>query len=659
MANSKQLNLTFLCTLTLSLLLFIAVPLVSASQPAHLTLLAVSETENGTFEGNTADLYLEIRPGTGHIYVDTFPLTKVDTQMSIRLANRIACDFLDTACDRYDFFYTVRSDSAIVGGPSAGAATAALTAAALEGISLDQKAAVTGTINPGGLVGPVGGLKEKIEAAAEANLTRVFIPKGERFTDTVTGSCTENCTNSTEDRNPLVSISQTTDLAEYAREKNITLNEAATLDDVMFGFTGKRYNAVNQSFAINNDYNRTMSDIAAGLCERAAGLRVKLESNKQANSDKSGAKKQGNSTSANISKEALAELIAYEQGINLSERGNSAISDRAYYSAASFCFGANIRLNSIIIKNRHLTKDALASEIIKAEKNVSEFAAALDRRQLNTITDLQTYSIVRERLIEAEDRLKDSLAALSHNNTNTAADELAYGIERYNSAVAWSAFFGLKGEAFDLNRDALRQSCMQKLSEAEESYQYADLFLPGMLNDTKKQLLMAYEDQKNNNYSMCLMHAGLSKAEADVVLSMVNMDSRMVGDYLEEELRLIQQNIARQQARGVFPILGYSYYEYAESLKESDRSSALIYAGYAMEMSNVGIYFSPVEETSIGSSTIGGVFYYYSQNYGNILKMAMLFVLGCIAGILITQVYRRRAVRLPAKMKIARLKKRK
>jgi hypothetical protein len=41
----------------------------------------------------------------------------------------------------------------------------------------------------------------------------------------------------------------------------------------------------------------------------------------------------------------------------------------------------------------------------------------------------------------------------------------------------------------------------------------------------------------------------------------------------------------------MFPILGYSYYEYAESLKEPDMYSALLYSEYALELSNLGMYF--------------------------------------------------------------------
>src|SRR3989338_6299980 len=125
---------------------------VSAGQ-GHMKLLAVRETQTG-YEGGIADLYLEIKPGSGRVFLETFPLTKTDTQMSTRFAKAIACDAIEKDCDGLDFFYTITADSAIVAGPSAGTSIAVLTIAMLEGLTLNEDYAITGTINSGGLVGP-------------------------------------------------------------------------------------------------------------------------------------------------------------------------------------------------------------------------------------------------------------------------------------------------------------------------------------------------------------------------------------------------------------------------------------------------------------------------------------------------------------------------
>jgi len=83
-------------------ILFLIIPVVNA-QSGHMKLLAVSDTENGQ-RGGIADLFLEIQPGSGRVFLETFPLTRLDTQISTRFAKEIACDFADVDCNKFDFF---------------------------------------------------------------------------------------------------------------------------------------------------------------------------------------------------------------------------------------------------------------------------------------------------------------------------------------------------------------------------------------------------------------------------------------------------------------------------------------------------------------------------------------------------------------------------
>lgn len=67
-----------------------------------------------------------------------------------------------------------------VDGPSAGAVTTVAALALMRGEKLLEKSAMTGTIQPDGSVGPVGGVPEKVKAAAEKGFTKVGIPVGLR-----------------------------------------------------------------------------------------------------------------------------------------------------------------------------------------------------------------------------------------------------------------------------------------------------------------------------------------------------------------------------------------------------------------------------------------------------------------------------------------------
>jgi len=191
-------------------------PSVLARQ-GHMKLLAVKETDSG-YEGGIADLYLEIKPGSGRVFLETFPLTRTDTQMSTRFAKAIACDALERDCDDTDFFYTITADSAIIAGPSAGSSIAILTVAMLKNLELNENYASTGTINSGGLIGPVGGLKAKIEAAKKAGLKKVFIPAGEL----------------------IIRIDNSTvDLKNLSKELGIEIFEVSALSEAVKEFTGE------------------------------------------------------------------------------------------------------------------------------------------------------------------------------------------------------------------------------------------------------------------------------------------------------------------------------------------------------------------------------------------------------------------------------------
>ena len=147
---------------------------ITGPQQYKTTLLTVNQDDETV--GGVAELFLEVRPGSGRVFINSFPVSRTDTQFSTRFANEIACDFLEADCSRHDFLYTINAGSSIVGGPSAGAAMTVLTVAALDKQPLREDVAMTGTINSGGLIGPVAGVPAKALAAERAGITTVVAP---------------------------------------------------------------------------------------------------------------------------------------------------------------------------------------------------------------------------------------------------------------------------------------------------------------------------------------------------------------------------------------------------------------------------------------------------------------------------------------------------
>ncbi len=552
--------------------LFIVI-LLSASALAQkqytLKLLAVQENGNGTLTGSGADLFLELKEGTGRVFLDTYPVPKMDTQISTRFAKEIACHQYKLPCNRYDFIYTIRAKSNIIGGPSAGAAIAALTTIAV--LDLDYHngdTAITGTVNSGGIIGPVGGTKEKIEAAAKLGLTKVLIAEG----SAVPLSTLQNDS----DKN---STKEYLNLTQYAAE-NLSLQviEVSDLDEVIFYLTGKNLNHKEVQIEENKEYTQIMGDLRDLLCTRVEKIEMELYKEKIL-------------VDGNVSKRVEEQKA----------KADNATLQKDYYSAASYCFTASIALRNQYYNQKKPSLSKLWDRFLKLEDQVQSLEQNLTLQKIETITDLQTLIIVKERLNDVKEQLAifRQMPADAKNKGEEAYNLLSYSEERYFSAVAWMQFFSMGGKGLQLDTEHIQQSCQQKILEAEEREQYIALFIgENNLEGITKKINSAKEASQKNEFELCLMKAIQAKGDANAVLSTMGLLKEELAGILDSKITAVKRVLAENTAEGTFPILGYSYFQYASSLKEQDPVTALFYLEYALEMSDLSIYF-PEEKTTL------------------------------------------------------------
>lgn len=99
-------------------------------------------------------------------------------------------------------------------GPSAGAAMAVGFIAVLKGETIRRGVALTGTLEPGGRIGSVGAIPDKIRAAAREGYRTVLIPAGQLY-------------------------DPRWNLSSLAVELNMTVREVGTLDEAYELMTGR------------------------------------------------------------------------------------------------------------------------------------------------------------------------------------------------------------------------------------------------------------------------------------------------------------------------------------------------------------------------------------------------------------------------------------
>lgn len=663
-AGVSSLFLVALCIILISSSSF-AIPDQASGK---MKLLAVTESSQG-MQGSIADLSLEIRPGQGRVFLETFPPTKEDTQISMRFAKQVACSKLDIDCSGKDFIYTIRAGPGIVGGPSAGAAAAVLTMSVLSGAPMREDVAMTGTINSGGIVGPVGGLKSKVKAAARSGMKIALIPFGTRMykeklrvtvtrtnqTDTESEydgeeadpqeSCEEandaksriedvwksvsNRTNTTQrtcekdtipmgdigpgdgpppaqkdDPVPLIianftipknatinftrTVTRDIDLIEFGKNLGIEVREVSIVEDAITPFTGKNISSRYDSLVISPDYVKVMSNISADICGRSSDLEAEWMAISKDSKVPPVTFKNNSKKNASDDASRIGESLLLNESRRLIGMAENASSRGDFYSAASYCFRANIAFVSLIFSKKNLTSSQVEETIDDFGRQVSALRTSVQTRKVNTITDIQASMIVLERLDEAQKLLEDFAKT---GDPASPAPILAYVQERLYSAKAWSRFLGSSGASYTVDERSLQQSCQDKLTEAQERYEYVNYYIPNSLAGVQKSVERATAISRDGGYQRCLHLASLAKAEANLIGSLIGANKDSLPKILDLKLSVVKDSIARTQSHGSFPILAYSYYEYANSLKDADINSALLFAEYALEVANLDMYF--------------------------------------------------------------------
>ncbi|RLG79336.1 MAG: hypothetical protein DRO10_00495 [Thermoprotei archaeon] len=524
---------------------------LSGGVTRKMHILAVGEA-GGKYFGVATELEVTVTNGSGMVYISTEPLSEVDMQASARLAALVACYVAGKDYYSYNYFISVRSNSTIVGGPSAGAAMTVAIVAALLNKPLNDSVVETGMIMPDTTIGPVGGIPEKLQAAADVGAKVMLIPAGQRISYSLA-----------ERRN--------VDVVKLGEEKGIKVVEVSTIYDALAWFGINISRAPKAEARLSPEALNVVKGWINSTRESYLEMKVKAESE------------------ALKAPEVSVLVTAYLRGARTHYiRSSSDISSGKYYSAASDLFAALINATTAYWIAAIAAGDLKYSDILQ---NVS---AEVDEA-------LRTYSEVREDVMQNTDVAKLSIAveiAMRALEANESLHELpeqvlnagtvysaAYTYYRARTVMDWREMYEAvppSGIVVGSSRLDKYASLLAYFSKTSASYieslvgsSYTSSTVRDILEMSEEASLLVHKDPV-----AALAYALRASALSSALLNMVfTTDLGNVADRLRE---VALTAAGEAISSGFMPTAALSYIERADSLRGVDDGTAIYYYDLAL-----------------------------------------------------------------------------
>jgi uncharacterized protein len=602
---------------------------------------AVASTDQG-YIGVISTITVKIQSnGSGRVFVDTLPLTQVDMQGSARLAVKVASALVenDEDCDinplDYDYFFVVRTDSPIIGGPSAGAVMTVATISLLENWEISNKTVMTGMINPDGSIGPIGGIPQKIDAANSVGATHFLIPEGQG-TYTEMEITTENIGGWIR----TVTKPITRNVVDYAMENyGITVTEVGDIYEALENFTGYRFIFNNTNGEITTqDYIESMTPLATNLLEYAResyeNASITFENSNIPNQYPTYYK---NDIENNLES---AEIKL--------EESEYSYQNETYYTSTSKSFQSLIfsRFISYACDYWDTDDDSFMEDLLIEVKSWYNNASKKAKNaEINGFISLQSIGAAQRRASEAKQYL-DSAENMYEDGINYYSEvldflyKLSFAYERSNSISWWISIGSYFNETGDLDNNVLENLALEYIEEAQQATIYSTIILNeiGSISAESsnylsyaEELLETSRDDLEKGYPAAALFQAL---EATV---RANLAIEIIGVAPEDRIQLASETaiskIAKSRQQGIEPVLAVSYYEYSESLlNESDFDNALLYYRYSGMIAGV-LSFTNTTLGTASSKYVGLPKIGFSIPKDFFVILVFISILSIIAGI--------------------------
>jgi len=506
-----------------------------------ITVPAVSTTDYG-YVGTTINIDVRVSNGSGHVFIDTLPVTEMDMQSSARVAAKVAFDLCNKNQRDYDVYYIVRSKVPIIGGPSAGGALCVATVAQLNNWSINRDVMMTGMIYPDGSIGPAGGILEKLKAAKMSGARYFLIPYGERYITV---------------EDPYVEGGNVTvDVVEYGRELGVEVVEVRSIYDAIYYFTNQTL--VEENYTPNPVLEALYRKKMKGLADKILKLAKDNYHYVKARLERDPSAKLSYLLERNLKRRLEGAGENLDMAEELYSKGN-------YYSATSKAFGALIDLEFINTTLDYMEsrdkRGYLKDYLVNIQEDIKNKKEIVGDKKLGK-DNFEYILASKSRIYEGEYLLDRAWKEYYNDNPIAAIEYASYGKWRGESGLWWLELSDGNGETIE--ECQLMPLAQKYLDNAEVVVLYSSMILPGIgpIEDAEEKLERAREYYERGEY---LLSIGESIDAYVYATTSLNFNTDI--DYLRERA---EKRINKVMSRyGYLPISAMGYYEYANAFNNS------------------------------------------------------------------------------------------
>ncbi len=542
---------------------------------------AVGQTDTG-YVGVISTITVTLQNnGSGHVFVDTLPLTQIDMQGSARLAVKVASSLVkndnrsNIDPSKYDFYFVIRTSSPVIGGPSAGAVMTLAATSLLENWTLSNKTVMTGMINPDGSIGPIGGILYKIGAAHSVGTTRFLIPRGQgTYTETVREIATDN------GWTRIVSHPVTISVADYAMKNyGMEVDEVGDINDALRYFTGYNFSTPKSNHKITTeDYIDSMKPLAASLLDEARNQYNNasdlFNNTKFPNYLFTDYKNQVKNFVQNAADLLGESENAYKQGFYYSSTSKSfqSLIDSRFVSYACGYFKSD---------DEQYKQQYIASILNEVTSFYNNKSTEAKNAKISGLISLQCVGAAQQRASEAASYISKANTSYENGEYLNMLYNLAFSRERSNSVGWWIGIASHFNDVGNVSNTALENLAAEYIDDAQQADVYSNVILQEMgttsnyLSNADKLLNSARSDLEKNYPAAALFDSLDALVQANLAIETVDGITQEKIDRARESA---SSSISKSRNIGIEPVLAVSYYEYAESLaNESNLDSAIVY----------------------------------------------------------------------------------